>query len=171
MQGPLGYGCCFIPSIATLPRSASTQSPQTNLTNTFGERSWPPLNGLSFSLWVHVERWGLDDHPVRLLTVYSPAETEVELFAIDVRPGCGCCVFVSFFFTLYVTMLMLTLMLTSLQIHPTRFCIVVRTSEVVDFPEAQLNTGHWHHVAVVMRGKPKMKQCPVQLFVDGKVML
>ena len=85
MQAPFGYAACFIPSIATLPRSASAINPTTNLPNAFGERHWPPPNGASIALWVKVERWGLDGHPVRLFTVFSPSPNEDELLALEVR--------------------------------------------------------------------------------------
>lgn len=51
----------------------------------FFDRVWPPVNGFTFSCWVCVERWGLDMHPVRLLTAFSPSEPDCNLLCIEVR--------------------------------------------------------------------------------------
>jgi hypothetical protein len=88
MQPPFGYAACFVPTLAILNRSAGAASSTTAaaaLSTAFGDRSWPPSSGgLSLVMWVRVERWGLDDHPVRLFTVFSPCNPEEELLAVTV---------------------------------------------------------------------------------------
>jgi hypothetical protein len=74
-----GFGSLFFPSVARFPsRSAvDTRRPV---------RTWPPVSGLSVSMWFRVVQYGMDTHPVRLLTLFSPTEPEVVLFQLYIDP-------------------------------------------------------------------------------------
>lgn len=93
MAAPFGYASIFLPSVARLPRTSSSSAARDG----HAERVWPPASGFTFSCWVSVERWGLDAHPVRLLTAFSPSEPEANLLSVEVginRGGVtldGCC--------------------------------------------------------------------------------
>ncbi|GMT24191.1 hypothetical protein PFISCL1PPCAC_15488, partial [Pristionchus fissidentatus] len=57
-----GFGCLFLPSLS--PLSPSTPNRM--------ERPFPPINGLSYSVWMFIDSFSdkkLDAHPLRLLTL------------------------------------------------------------------------------------------------------
>jgi hypothetical protein len=73
-----GYGYLYLPSISRQFSSTITSVPVPipavvgNVGNfTSLERPFPPPNGLTFSVWVYVDRMGTvaDQHPIRLLTL------------------------------------------------------------------------------------------------------
>lgn len=70
-----GFACLFVPSIARLPRAGMAN-----------ERMWPPGNGFTTTMWVCVKEYGAD-HPVRLLTLFSPSEPEIMFFSLEVDPS------------------------------------------------------------------------------------
>jgi len=66
----------LLPSVAHIP-NATTQ-PSTRL--------WPPSNGLAINVWFQIRRWGFDDHPVRLLTLFCPTDPSTILLSVEIDP-------------------------------------------------------------------------------------
>ncbi|XP_053688917.1 WD repeat and FYVE domain-containing protein 3 isoform X2 [Sabethes cyaneus] len=86
-----GFGCIFLPSLAPqalLANSTETDGQAIGGIGT-GDRNFPPMNGLSYSTWFCVEKFGdsrVDPHCVRLLTIVravnKPREENYVCFTI-----------------------------------------------------------------------------------------
>ncbi|XP_039224532.1 WD repeat- and FYVE domain-containing protein 4-like isoform X2 [Crotalus tigris] len=156
-----GYGCLFIPSVAT----SLGQSTERSVLGGAGKgiRQFPPPEGLTFSSWFLINKMSSarDYHPLRFLTlVRHMARTEE--------------VFVCF----------------AVRFSPTEGCLTISTEEVAfealdtmvpDFEDetslmcqAQfrcaplLVTGQWHHLAVTVAKETK-QICTVSAYLNGSL--
>ncbi|XP_063160442.1 WD repeat- and FYVE domain-containing protein 4 [Candoia aspera] len=154
-----GYGCLFIPSLATI-LGQSTEYSVLGGTGK-GTRRFPPLGGLTFSSWFLISKMSSvhDYHPLRFLTlVRHMARTEE--------------VFVCF----------------AVRFSPTEGCLTISTEEVAFealdsmVPESEdetsllsqvqfrcaplLVTGQWHHLAVTVAKETK-QICTVSAYLNG----
>ncbi|KAL7983949.1 hypothetical protein Chor_004489, partial [Crotalus horridus] len=156
-----GYGCLFIPSVATILGQSTERSVLGGAGK--GIRRFPPPEGLTFSSWFLINKMSSarDYHPLRFLTlVRHMARTEE--------------VFVCF----------------AVRFSPTEGCLTISTEEVAfealdtmvpDFEDetslmcqAQfrcaplLVTGQWHHLAVTVAKETK-QICTVSAYLNGSL--
>uniref|UniRef100_W5KZH6 Alfy-like armadillo-like repeat domain-containing protein n=1 Tax=Astyanax mexicanus TaxID=7994 RepID=W5KZH6_ASTMX len=147
-----GYGCLFLPSLATV-KGVSADCISTGGTSNC--RGFPPSAGLSFSCWFLISRFSsaCDSHPVRLLTVVrhmSRAEQQYCCLSVSISASDGCLVI-------------------STEEEPYQFlgddsaCIHLRFK-----CSKQLMPGQWHHLVVAM-AKDIKKSCKVSAYLNGEV--
>ncbi|XP_076831011.1 WD repeat- and FYVE domain-containing protein 4 isoform X2 [Brachyhypopomus gauderio] len=156
-----GYGCLFLPSLATVKGVSADTIPTGGIGSDC--RGFPPSAGLSFSCWLLIGRFSsaCDGHPVRLLTVVrhmSRAEQQFSCLSVGVSASDG--------------------------------CLVISTEEeayqFLDMMEPEVNTaaslpvtvrftcsrilipGQWHHLTVSM-AKGIKKSCTVTAYLNGEV--
>uniref|UniRef100_A0A8C3Y3C9 WDFY family member 4 n=1 Tax=Catharus ustulatus TaxID=91951 RepID=A0A8C3Y3C9_CATUS len=159
-----GYGCLYVPTLATVMGSSADQSVSGG--TGMGSRMFPPSSGLTLSCWFLVSKFGLghNGHPLRFLTVVRHMSRTEQEFV---------CFSVSFF--------------------PQDHSLVISTEEVefqpldIMEPEGEvLNpsplprqvqfgcgklvvAGQWHHLAVTVAKEGK-KNCVVSAYVNGQML-
>lgn len=74
-----GFSSLILSNVAVPQKNASRDV-------AINERVWPPTNGLSISLWFRIVQYGMDNHPVRLLSLLIPTETEKTLLSLYLDP-------------------------------------------------------------------------------------
>ncbi|XP_059163899.1 WD repeat and FYVE domain-containing protein 3-like isoform X2 [Physella acuta] len=169
-----GFSCLYLPSIA--PQGPPTPSVVGGVVGTSepvviggigtGERVFPPQSGLTYSTWFCVDKFstfGLDAHPVRLLTIVRNLQGREE-----------------------------NLICLSVSIMSKDRALIVTTQEnympnagngceIEQEPPLNDNTvrfwcpeltqeGQWHHLVLVLHRAGIMKNSNISLFVDGELM-
>ncbi|XP_025028372.1 WD repeat- and FYVE domain-containing protein 4-like, partial [Python bivittatus] len=154
-----GYGCLFIPSLATI-LGQSTEYSVLGGTGK-GTRRFPPLGGLTFSSWFLISKMSSvhDYHPLRFLTLMRHMARTEEIFVCF-----------------------------SVRFSPTEGCLTISTEEVAFealdsmVPEFEdetsllsqvqfrcaplLVTGQWHHLAVTVAKETK-QICTVSAYLNS----
>ncbi|KAK0130892.1 WD repeat- and FYVE domain-containing protein 4 [Merluccius polli] len=155
-----GYGCLFLPSIATV-KGVNADSIPTGGVGGEG-RGFPPVAGLSYSCWFQINRFSsaCDSHPIRLLSVVrhmSRAEQQYVCLSISFSAYDGCLVISTEeeAFTFLDMMEPEVNAATSLPVSVRFSCSGV------------LIPGQWHHLAVVM-AKDLKKSCKLSTYLNGK---
>ncbi|XP_015489137.1 WD repeat- and FYVE domain-containing protein 4 [Parus major] len=159
-----GYGCLYLPTLATVMGSSADQS---LLGGTgMGSRMFPPSSGLTLSCWFLVSKFGLahNSHPLRFLTVVrhmSRTEQEFVCFSVSFFPQD------------------LSLVITTEEVEFQPLDIMEPEGEVLNpspFPgQIQfgcgklLVTGQWHHLTVTAAKEAK-KSCVVSAYINGHIL-
>uniref|UniRef100_A0A8C3MEA8 Uncharacterized protein n=1 Tax=Geospiza parvula TaxID=87175 RepID=A0A8C3MEA8_GEOPR len=159
-----GYGCLYLPTLATVMGSSADQSVSGG-TGT-GSRTFPPSSGLTLSCWFLVSKFGLvhGSHPLRFLTIVrhmSRAEQEFVCFSV------------SFFLQ------DLSLVISTEEVEFQPLDIMEPEAEVLNpspFPRQVkfgcgklLVTGQWHHLTVTVAKEAK-KNCIVSAYINGQML-
>jgi hypothetical protein len=63
-----GYASCFAPAIARIGRDTASSG----AAGIGPAWQWPPPSGMSLSMWIRVMTHGMDEHPIRLATFFTP---------------------------------------------------------------------------------------------------
>uniref|UniRef100_A0A8C0ZGJ2 WDFY family member 4 n=1 Tax=Cyanistes caeruleus TaxID=156563 RepID=A0A8C0ZGJ2_CYACU len=159
-----GYGCLYLPTLATVMGSSADQS---LLGGTgMGSRMFPPSSGLTLSCWFLVSKFGLahNSHPLRFLTVVrhmSRTEQEFVCFSVSFFPQD------------------LSLVISTEEVEFQPLDIMEPEGEVLNpspFPgQIQfgcgklLVIGQWHHLTVTVAKEAK-KSCVVSAYVNGHIL-
>ncbi|XP_042565532.1 WD repeat- and FYVE domain-containing protein 4 isoform X2 [Clupea harengus] len=156
-----GYGCLFLPSLATV------KGVNSDGTSTGGVgkdcRGFPPVAGLSFCCWFLVSRFSAacDSHPMRLLTVVrhmSRAPQQYVCLSASITAPDGC-------------------LLISTEEDPYHDLDVMEPdvgtpttlpSSVRFKCSQQLSPAQWHHLTLVL-AKDVKRSCKVTAYLDAKV--
>ncbi|CAL8256627.1 unnamed protein product [Lota lota] len=155
-----GYGCLFLPSLATVKGVNADAIPTGGVG---GEcRGFPPVAGLSYSCWFQINRFSsaCDSHPIRLLSVVrhmSRAEQQYVCLSISFSAYDGCLVIS----TEEEPFTFLDMMEPEVN-TPTSLPVSVRFR-----CSGVLTPGQWHHLAVVM-AKDLKKSCKLSTYLNGK---
>uniref|UniRef100_A0A671PYY1 WD repeat- and FYVE domain-containing protein 4-like n=1 Tax=Sinocyclocheilus anshuiensis TaxID=1608454 RepID=A0A671PYY1_9TELE len=146
-----GYGCLFLPSLATV-KGVSADFISTGGLGT----GFPPSAGLSFSCWFMICRFSsaCESHPVRLLTIVrhmSRAEQQFSCLSVSIS-ATDCCLVIS------------------TEEEPYQFLdeqIPSTLPSSVRFKcSKQLIPGQWHHLCLVM-AKGIKKSCLVTVYLNA----
>uniref|UniRef100_A0A673JM56 WD repeat- and FYVE domain-containing protein 4-like n=1 Tax=Sinocyclocheilus rhinocerous TaxID=307959 RepID=A0A673JM56_9TELE len=146
-----GYGCLFLPSLATV-KGVSADFISTGGLGT----GFPPSAGLSFSCWFMICRFSsaCESHPVRLLTIVrhmSRAEQQFSCLSVSISATDGC-------------------LAISTEEEPYQFLdeqIPSTLPSSVRFKcSKQLIPGQWHHLCLVM-AKGIKKSCLVTVYLNA----
>ncbi|KAG9341100.1 hypothetical protein JZ751_019854 [Albula glossodonta] len=156
-----GYGCLFLPSLATVKGVSADSIPTGGIG--YDCRGFPPSAGLTFSCWFLISRFSsaCDSHPIRLLTVVrhmSRAEHHFVCLSVGISASDGCLV-------------------VSTEEEPFQFLDMMEPEthspsplpSTVRFKCAkQLVPAQWHHLVVVL-AKDIKKSCNVIAYMNGKM--
>ncbi|KAI1894299.1 hypothetical protein AGOR_G00114390 [Albula goreensis] len=156
-----GYGCLFLPSLATVKGVSADSIPTGGIG--YDCRGFPPSAGLTFSCWFLISRFSsaCDSHPIRLLTVVrhmSRAEHHFVCLSVGISASDGCLV-------------------VSTEEEPFQFLDMMEPEthspsplpSTVRFKCAkQLVPAQWHHLVVVL-AKDIKKSCNVTAYMNGKI--
>uniref|UniRef100_S4RTS1 DUF4704 domain-containing protein n=1 Tax=Petromyzon marinus TaxID=7757 RepID=S4RTS1_PETMA len=144
-----GFGCLFLPSLA--PQNAPGGS---------SERVFPPPSGLSYSVWLCVER--LDSpsqaHPVRLLTLVrrsTGSDRHLACLALSLLPRDKAVLLCT------REQLLQEMALKELVRHSQDGCVRFVTPELAQ-------EGQWHHLVLVLN-RGVLKPSSASLYVDGQL--
>ncbi|KAM7016761.1 WD repeat- and FYVE domain-containing protein 4 [Passerculus sandwichensis] len=159
-----GYGCLYLPTLATVMGSSADQSVSGG-TGT-GSRTFPPSSGLTLSCWFLVSKFGLvhSSHPLRFLTIVrhmARAEQEFVCFSVSFFPQD------------------LSLVISTEEVEFQPLDIMEPEAEVINpspFPRQVkfgcgklLVTGQWHHLTVTVAKEAK-KNCIVSAYINGQML-
>ncbi|XP_030131885.4 WD repeat- and FYVE domain-containing protein 4 [Taeniopygia guttata] len=159
-----GYGCLYLPTLATVMGSSADQSVSGG--TGMGSRTFPPSSGLTLSCWFLVSKFGLvhHSHPLRFLTVVrhmSRTEQEFVCFSVSFLPQD------------------LSLVISTEEVEFQPLDIMEPEGEVLNpspFPGQVkfgcgklLVTGQWHHLTVTVAKEAK-KSCIVAAYVNGQML-
>uniref|UniRef100_A0AAQ4PJK2 WDFY family member 4 n=1 Tax=Gasterosteus aculeatus aculeatus TaxID=481459 RepID=A0AAQ4PJK2_GASAC len=155
-----GYGCLFLPSLATVKGVAADSIPTGGIG---GEcRGFPPSAGLSFSCWFQINRFSsaCDSHPIRLLSVVrhmSRTEQQYICLSISFSAIDGCLVISTE-----------EEAFTYLDMMEPEVCSPTPLTTSLRFQcSSMLVPGQWHHLAVVL-SKDVKKSCIASAYFNGK---
>uniref|UniRef100_A0A8C3E388 WDFY family member 4 n=1 Tax=Corvus moneduloides TaxID=1196302 RepID=A0A8C3E388_CORMO len=159
-----GYGCLYLPTLATVMGSSADQSVSGG--TGMGIRTFPPSSGLTLSCWFLVSKFGLvhNSHPLRFLTIVrhmSRTEQEFVCFSVSFFPQD------------------LSLVISTEEVEFQPLDIMEPEGEVLNpstFPgQVQfgcgklLVTGQWHHLTVTVAKEAK-KNCIVSAYINGQML-
>ncbi|KAI8741991.1 WD repeat and FYVE domain-containing protein 3 isoform X1 [Biomphalaria glabrata] len=169
-----GFSCLYLPSIA--PQGPPTPSVVGGVVGTSepvviggigaGERVFPPQSGLTYSTWFCVDKFssfGMDAHPVRLLTIVRNLQgREENLICLSV---------------LIMSKDRALIITTQENYMPN----AGNGCEIEQEPPLNDNTvrfwcpeltqeGQWHHLVLVLHRAGIMKNSNISLYVDGEMM-
>ncbi|XP_056350777.1 WD repeat- and FYVE domain-containing protein 4 [Oenanthe melanoleuca] len=159
-----GYGCLYLPTLATVMGSSADQSVSGG--TGVGSRMFPPSSGLTLSCWFLVSKFGLghSSHPLRFLTVVrhmSRTEQEFVCFSVSFFPQDH------------------SLVISTEEVEFQPLDIMEPEGEVLNpspFPgQVQFGcgklvvTGQWHHLAVTVAKETK-KNCIVSAYINGQML-
>uniref|UniRef100_H0ZCV3 Uncharacterized protein n=1 Tax=Taeniopygia guttata TaxID=59729 RepID=H0ZCV3_TAEGU len=159
-----GYGCLYLPTLATVMGSSADQSVSGG--TGMGSRTFPPSSGLTLSCWFLVSKFGLvhHSHPLRFLTVVrhmSRTEQEFVCFSVSFLPQD------------------LSLVISTEEVEFQPLDIMEPEGEVLNpspFPGQVkfgcgklLVTGQWHHLTVTVAKEAK-KSCIVAAYINGQML-
>ncbi|KAF2979672.1 hypothetical protein EK904_003027 [Melospiza melodia maxima] len=159
-----GYGCLYLPTLATVMGSSADQSVSGG-TGT-GSRTFPPSSGLTLSCWFLVSKFGLvhSSHPLRFLTIVrhmARAEQEFVCFSVSFFPQD------------------LSMVISTEEVEFQPLDIMEPEAEVLNpspFPRQVkfgcgklLVTGQWHHLTVTVAKEAK-KNCIVSSYINGQML-
>ncbi|KAM4636528.1 WD repeat- and FYVE domain-containing protein 4 [Discoglossus pictus] len=156
-----GYGCLFLPTIATVVGSNVDEA----LTGGVGAgvRSFPPPGGLTFSCWFMVGRFCLapEPHPLHLLTIVRHASRSAQHYV---------CLSIS----LNAVERALIISSEEQEFQPLDMMEVELSPCGSPHPVSQVRlsvnrrimSGQWHHLSVVL--KEVKKSCVVKALIDGQ---
>ncbi|KAA8583834.1 hypothetical protein FQN60_015042 [Etheostoma spectabile] len=155
-----GYGCLFLPSLATVKGVTADSIPTGGIGGDC--RGFPPVAGLSFSCWFQINRFSsaCDSHPIRLLSVIrhmSRTEQQYICLSISFSAYDGCLVISTEeeAFT-YLDMM-----------EPEVFPPSSLPTSLRFRCSSMLVPGQWHHLVVVM-AKDVKKSCLTSAYFNGK---
>ncbi|XP_068022264.1 WD repeat- and FYVE domain-containing protein 4 [Melanerpes formicivorus] len=159
-----GYGCVYLPTLATVMGPSAEQSVSGGIG--MGNRMFPPSNGLTFSCWFLVSKFGSvhNSHPLHFLTVVrhmSRTEQEFVCFSVSFSPQDH------------------SLVISTEEVEFQPLDIMEPEGEVVNpspFPGQVhfvcgklLLTGQWHHLTVTVAKEAK-KNCIVSAYINGQML-
>ncbi|XP_068053666.1 WD repeat- and FYVE domain-containing protein 4 isoform X1 [Anomalospiza imberbis] len=159
-----GYGCLYLPTLATVMGSSADQSVSGG--TGMGSRTFPPSSGLTLSCWFLVSKFGLvhHSHPLRFLTVVrhmSRTEQEFVCFSVSFLPQD------------------LSLVISTEEVEFQPLDIMEPEGEALNpspFPGQVkfgcgklLVTGQWHHLTVTVAKEAK-KSCIVSAYINGQML-
>ncbi|KAM6956344.1 WD repeat- and FYVE domain-containing protein 4 [Aplochiton taeniatus] len=156
-----GYGCLFLPSLATVKGVNSDSIPTGGVGGDC--RGFPPTAGLSFSCWFQISRFSsaCDTHPLRLLSVVrhmSRAEQQYVCLSVTFSSSDGCLVISTE-----------EEAFTFLDVMEPEVCTPSPLPAILRFKcSSHLVPGQWHHLAVVMAKEVK-KSCRVSAYLNNKL--
>ncbi|XP_053165881.1 WD repeat- and FYVE domain-containing protein 4-like [Hemicordylus capensis] len=154
-----GYGCLFIPTLATVLGSNTEYSISGGIGK--GIRSFPPLDGLTFSSWFLASKMA-SDHPLRFLTLVrhmSRTEEEYICFSVSFSPMDS-----------YLTISTEEVVFQTLDIMEPEGLSQSSVLSQVQFKCDELHmTGQWHHLAVTVAKETK-RICIVSAYINGKLL-
>ncbi|XP_059215445.1 WD repeat- and FYVE domain-containing protein 4 [Centropristis striata] len=155
-----GYGCLFLPSLATVKGVAADSIPTGGIGGDC--RGFPPTAGLSFSCWFQINRFSssCDSHPIRLLSVVRHmSRTEQQYICLSIS------------FSAYDGCLVISTeeeAFTYLDMMEPEVCSPTSLTTTLRFRcSSMLIPGQWHHVVVVM-AKDVKKSCLASAYFNGK---
>ncbi|KAG8137761.1 hypothetical protein E2320_004976, partial [Naja naja] len=157
-----GYGCLFIPSMATILGQNTERSVLGGTGK--GIRRFPPPDGLTFTSWFLINKMSSarDYHPLRFLTLMrhmARTEETFACFAVRFSPPEGCLTIS----TEEVAFEALDTMVPEFEDDTSLLC-------QVQFRCAPLLvTGQWHHLAVTVAKETK-QICTVSAYLNGSLM-
>ncbi|XP_062422362.1 WD repeat- and FYVE domain-containing protein 4 isoform X3 [Pungitius pungitius] len=155
-----GYGCLFLPSLATVKGVTADSIPTGGIGGDC--RGFPPSAGLSFSCWFQINRFSsaCDSHPIRLLSVVrhmSRTEQQYICLSISFSANDGCLVISTE-----------EEAFTYLDMMEPEVCSPTSLTTSLRFQcSSILVPGQWHHLAVVL-SKDVKKSCIVSAYFNGK---
>lgn len=153
-----GYASCFAPAIARIGRETSSSA-------TAGSGptwQWPPPGGMSLSMWIRVMTHGMDEHPIRLATFFSPKPSgEVKHLQLLLDPNDLELVIIGEDGARYVFRIVDNNTQSLTSCHP-RFLSMCR----LKLQEHTFRFNRWTHVCVTF-SKLRTKNCGIRLVVDG----
>ncbi|KAM8859671.1 WD repeat- and FYVE domain-containing protein 4 isoform 2-T2 [Spinachia spinachia] len=155
-----GYGCLFLPSLATVKGVAADSIPTGGIGGDC--RGFPPSAGLSFSCWFQINRFSsaCDSHPIRLLSVVrhmSRTEQQYICLSISFSANDGCLVISTE-----------EEAFTYLDMIEVEVCSPTSLTTSLRFQcSSMLVPGQWHHLAVVL-SKDVKKSCYASAYLNGK---
>ncbi|XP_026576266.1 WD repeat- and FYVE domain-containing protein 4 [Pseudonaja textilis] len=156
-----GYGCLFIPSMATILGQSTERSVLGGTGK--GIRRFPPADGLTFTSWFLINKMcsACDYHPLRFLTLMrhmARTEEAFACFAVRFSPPEGCLTIS----TEEVAFEALDAMVPEFEDETSLLC-------QVQFRCAPLLvTGQWHHLAVTVAKETK-QICTVSAYLNGSL--
>ncbi|KAM3836501.1 WD repeat- and FYVE domain-containing protein 4 [Vipera latastei] len=156
-----GYGCLFIPSVATILGQSTERSVLGGAGK--GIRRFPPPDGLTFSSWFLINKMSSahDYHPLRFLTLLRHMARTEEVFvcfAVRFSPTEGCLTIS----TEEVAFEALDTMVPGFEDETSLLC-------QAQFRCAPLLlTGQWHHLAVTVAKETK-QICTVSAYLNGSL--
>uniref|UniRef100_A0A3P9LMU3 DUF4704 domain-containing protein n=1 Tax=Oryzias latipes TaxID=8090 RepID=A0A3P9LMU3_ORYLA len=155
-----GYGCLFLPSLATVKGVTANTIPTGGIGGDC--RGFPPAAGLSFSCWFQINRFSsaCDSHPVRLLSIVrhmSRTEQQYICLSVSFSANDGCLVIS----TEEEAFTYLDMMEPEVS-TPTSLSTSLRFR-----CSSMLVPGQWHHLTVVM-AKDMKKSCVTTAYFNGK---
>ncbi|XP_070799266.1 WD repeat- and FYVE domain-containing protein 4 [Pituophis catenifer annectens] len=154
-----GYGCLFIPSMATILGQSTERSVLGGTGK--GIRRFPPPDGLTFSSWFLINKMSSarDYHPLRFLTLMrhmARTEEVFACFAVRFSPAEGC------------------LTISTEEVAFEALDTMVPEDETSLLCQVQfrcaplLVTGQWHHLAVTVAKETK-QICTVSAYLNGSL--
>ncbi|XP_047459291.1 WD repeat- and FYVE domain-containing protein 4 isoform X2 [Mugil cephalus] len=155
-----GYGCLFLPSLATVKGVAADSISTGGIGGDC--RGFPPAAGLSFSCWFQINRFSsaCDSHPIRLLSVVRHmSRTEQQYICLSIS------------FSAYDGCLVISTeeeAFTYLDMMEPEVCTPTSLTASLRFRcSSILVPGQWHHLVVVM-AKDVKKSCLTSAYFNGK---
>ncbi|XP_068597101.1 WD repeat- and FYVE domain-containing protein 4 [Brachionichthys hirsutus] len=155
-----GYGCLFLPSLATVKGVTSDSIPTGGIGGDC--RGFPPSAGLSFSCWFRIIKFSAacDSHPIRLLSVVRHmSRTEQHYVCMSISfSSCDGCLVISVEEEAF----------TYLDMLEPEVCSPTPLPSFLKFHcSSLLVPGQWHHLAVVI-AKDLKKSCLASAYFNGK---
>ncbi|XP_078055406.1 WD repeat- and FYVE domain-containing protein 4 [Mustelus asterias] len=156
----VGYGCCFLPTLATV--GVNAESP---IAGGIGEgcRGFPPAAGFTYSTWFSIVSLSsaFDAHPVRFLTLFRhTSKMEKDFTCLSIR--------------ISVPAQRLVISTQEEVFEPLDWSDSSLTQQSSALTSVEFNIskylllGQWHHLAVVLN-KDARKNTTVLAYLNGKV--